>query len=107
MKFTIHTDTPVVPMEPMKLIWSAVNRLTTSGQVLGADQTISPLEALRATTINAAYQNFEEKERGSLEKGKYADLAILSADLLSVDKSTIKDIQVLETIVEGKTVFKR
>ncbi|WP_367066399.1 amidohydrolase [Oryzisolibacter sp. LB2S] len=107
LKFTIHTDTPIVPMEPMKLIWSAVNRLTTSGQVLGADQTISPLDALRATTINAAYQNFEEKERGSIEKGKFADLAILSADPLSVDKRAIKDIEVLETIVEGKSVFKR
>lgn len=107
MRFTIHTDTPVVPMEPMKLIWSAVNRLTTSGQVLGSDQTIAPIDALRATTINSAYQNFEEKERGSIEKGKYADLAILSADLLSIDKNAIKDIQVLETIVEGKSVFKR
>lgn len=106
MKFTIHTDTPIVPMEPMKLIWSAVNRVTTSGKVLGADQTISAIDALRATTINSAYQNFEEKERGSLEKGKYADMAILSADLLAVDKSAIKDIQVLETIVEGKSVFR-
>lgn len=98
---------PIVPMEPMKLIWSAVNRVTTSGKVLGAAQTISAIDALRATTINSAYQNFEEKERGSLEKGKYADMAILSADLLTVDKSAIKDIQVLETIVEGRSVFRQ
>ncbi len=105
LKFTIHTDTPVVPMEPMRLIWSAVNRITTSGKVLGSEQRISPMDALRATTINSAYENFEEKERGSIEVGKWADFAVLSANPTSVAPMTIKDIKVLRTVVEGKTVY--
>ena len=105
MIFTIHTDTPVVPMEPMRLIWSAVNRISTSGQVIGAAQRISPIDALRATTINAAYQNFEEKERGSIEEGKWADLVVLSANPVDVDPMAIKDIKVLKTVMQGKTVY--
>ena len=92
-------------MEPMRLIWSAVNRITTSGQVLGSEQRISPIDALRATTINSAYENFEEKERGSIEIGKWADFVVLSANPVSVDPMTIKDIKVLRTVVEGKTVY--
>lgn len=103
--YTIHTDTPIVPMEPMRLIWAAVNRVTTSGAVLGANQRIPVTDALRATTINAAYQNFEEKERGSIEVGKYADLVVLSDNLATVEPMAIKDIKVLETIVEGKSVY--
>ncbi|MEO5697693.1 MAG: amidohydrolase [Burkholderiaceae bacterium] len=104
--YTIHTDTPIVPMEPMRLIWSAVNRTSTSGAVIGAEQRVPVIDALRATTINAAYQNFEEKERGSIEVGKWADLAILSANPLTVAPATIKDIKVLETIAEGKSIYK-
>lgn len=106
LPYTLHTDTPIVPMEPMRLIWAAVNRVSTSGAVIGAGQRVAPLDALRATTFNAAYQNFEEKERGSIEVGKWADLVVLSADPLRVDPMTIKDITVLETIVEGKSVYK-
>lgn len=105
MVFTIHTDTPVVSMEPMRLIWSAVNRVSTSGKVIGAEQRVTPNDALRATTINAAYQNFEEKERGSIEEGKWADLVVLSENPIKVDPMTIKDIKVLKTVVEGKTVY--
>lgn len=105
LKFTIHADTPVVPMEPMRLIWSAVNRVSTSGAVIGPEQRISPMDALRATTINAAHQNFEEKDRGSIEVGKWADLIVLSANPVTVDPMTIKDIKVVETIVEGKSVY--
>lgn len=106
LPYTIHTDTPVVPMEPMRLIWSAVNRQSTSGAVIGADQRVTPLEALRATTINAAYQNFEEKERGSIEVGKWADLVVLSANPIAIDPQAIKDIRVLETVVEGRSVYR-
>ena len=105
LAFTIHTDTPIVPMEPMRLIWAAVNRISTSGAVIGAEQRVSAQDALRATTINAARQNFEEKERGSIEVGKWADLVVLSANPTTVEPMAIKDIRVLETIVEGKTVY--
>lgn len=104
--FTLHADTPVVPMDPMLMLWAAVNRVSTSGAVIGAEQRVPVLDALRGITINAAHQNFEEKERGSIEAGKFADLVVLSGDPVSVDPMKIKDIQVLETIVEGETVYK-
>lgn len=104
--FTLHADTPVVPMDPMLMLWAAVNRVSTSGAVIGAEQRVPVLDALRGITINAAHQNFEEKERGSIETGKFADLVVLSGDPVSVDPMKIKDIQVLETIVEGGTVYK-
>lgn len=108
MPFTLHCDTPVVPQNPLLTIWTAVNRLTASGEPLGADiQSISPLEALKAYTINAAYQFFMEDKIGSLEVGKSADLVILDDNPLSCPPMHIKDIQVLETIVGGETVYKK
>jgi predicted amidohydrolase YtcJ len=104
--FTLHCDTPVVPQDPLLLIWSAVNRLSTSGSVIGEEQRIDPLNALRAYTINAAYQNFEEDTKGSIEAGKLADMTILSDNPLTCDPMKIKDIEVLETIVGGNTVYK-
>ncbi len=103
--YTVHADTPVVPMEPMRMIWSTVNRISTSGAVIGENQTVSPLEALRATTINAAYENFEEDSKGSIEVGKLADLVVLSDNLLTVNPLTIKDIVVEKTILGGKVVY--
>ncbi|WP_317930415.1 amidohydrolase [Halioxenophilus sp. WMMB6] len=104
--FTVHNDSPVVPPDMMRLLWVTVNRETRSGFVLGPDERISPLEALRAMTINAAYQYFEEDKKGSLTVGKQADLVILGADPITVDPGTIKDIPVLETIAHGQTIFK-
>lgn len=106
LPFTIHLDTPVVPMQPMLLVWSAVNRLSTSGQVIGEAQRITPMQALRATTIDAAWQIFQEHERGSLEVGKLADLVVLDGNPLH-NPETIKDIQVVRTLVGGVTIFKR
>ena len=103
--YTIHTDAPVVPMEPMRLIWSAVNRVTYNGDILGADQRIPVLDALRATTLSSAYQNFEDQDRGSIEVGKYADMVILSENIAKIDPMAIKDVKVLETIVEGNSVY--
>jgi predicted amidohydrolase YtcJ len=76
--FSIHLDTPVTPINPLLLVWSAVNRLSTGGKIIGEDERISALQALRATTIDAAWQIFQEDNRGSVEVGKYADLAVLS-----------------------------
>ncbi|QNN55544.1 amidohydrolase [Diaphorobacter ruginosibacter] len=105
LPFTLHADTPVVPMDPLLMVWAAVNRVTTGGSVLGADQRISPTDALRALTINAAHQNFEEKERGSIEVGKHADLVVLSDNPTKVDPMKIRNIEVLQTIVGGKQVY--
>ncbi len=90
----------------MATIWTAVNRLSRTGELIGPDQRISPLEGLKAITINAAYQYGEENSKGSLEPGKFADLVILDKDPLKVDPMTIKDIKVVETIKEGKTIYK-
>lgn len=107
MRFTTHNDTPIVPPDMMRLLWASVNRVTRSGQVLGDAQRISPLQALKSMTINAAYQYFEEDSKGSIEPGKLADLTILSANPLTVEQDKIKDIQVLETIKEGNSIYRR
>ena len=106
MKVTIHTDSPVVLPHATRTIWSAVNRRTRSNFLLGEDQRLTPLEALKALTIWSAYQHFEEDSKGSIEVGKLADFAILSDNPLTVEPMTIKDIQVLATIKEGKTIYK-
>ena len=106
LRFTIHCDTPVVPMEPLKLIWSAVNRISTGGVIIGEEQRIAVMDAIRATTINAAYQNFEEDVKGSIEVGKYADFVILSEDP-RLFPTRIKDIEIVETIVGGRSVYKK
>ncbi len=102
---TNHTDFSVVPMDQMMVMWTAVNRQLRSGEALGAEERISPMDALKAITINAAHQYFEEDRKGSIEPGKLADLVILDKNPLSVPINEIKDIQVLETIKEGKTIF--
>lgn len=105
MPFTVHNDAPVVPPDMMRLLWATVNRMTRSGQTLGEAQRIPPLEAIRAVTVHAAYQNFEEDLKGSLTPGKQADLVVLSANPVTVDPEQILDIQVLETISRGVTVY--
>ena len=107
IRFTVHDDTPVTPVDPLQLIWVSVNRLTRSDQVLGPEERVSPLEAMRAMTTDAAWQNFEEDIKGSIEPGKLADLVILSDNPLTVDPLAIREIEVLETIVGGETVYLR
>jgi len=104
--FSIHLDTPVVPMDPMLLVWTAVNRQSSSGKIIGAGQTVSPMQALRATTIDAAWQIFREDEIGSIEVGKLADLVVLDSDPLD-SKVSIKDIKVEQTFVGGVRIFDR
>jgi predicted amidohydrolase YtcJ len=102
---TNHTDFVVAPLDQMFVAWSAVNRISRSGEVIGPDQRITPLEALRAMTIDAARQYGEQDSKGSLEVGKLADLVILDRNPLTVDPLAIKDIKVVETLKEGRTIF--
>ena len=106
VRFTIHCDTPVVPMEPLRLVWAAVNRKTRSDFTLGEAERISPMQALAAVTIDAAWQHFEEDVKGSLEPGKLADFVILSRSPLD-DPETIDEIEVIETVIGGRTVYRR
>ena len=105
--YTFHQDSPVIEPNMLETMWCAVNRITKKGEVLGADEKITPYEALKAVTINAAYGYFEEDIKGSIEVGKLADLVILDKNPLKVDPMAIKDIVVEETIKEGNTIFKR
>lgn len=104
---TDHTDWGVTPLNQLFLLWTAVERKSRSGEVIGPDERLTPLEALRTITINGAFQYTEEKLKGSIEKGKLADLVILSADITTIDPAAIKDVTVLETIKEGKTIYKK
>jgi len=104
LRFTLHADAPVVPMEPLRLVWSAVNRRSRSGAVIGPDERIDPMQALRAVTLDAAYQHYEESEKGSLEVGKLADLVLLDRSPLD-DPEHIDEVEVLATVVGGRRVW--
>ncbi len=105
MVYTFHQDSPVLPPNMLDTISCAVNRRTRAGELLGAEEQITPWEALKAVTINAAYQYFEEADKGSLKPGKLADLVILDADPLSVAADKIAQIKVLATVKEGQIVY--
>ena len=106
LRFTSHMDTPVTPMLPLQAVWSQVFRQTYGGDVLGPEQRISVMEALRAVTIDAAWQVFQEDNRGSLEPGKYADLVVLSGNPLD-DPMAMRDLEVEQTIIGGATIYRR
>lgn len=105
--FTLHADTPVVPMEPLRIVWSAVNRLSSGGRVIGADQRISVIEALKGITTYAAYQAFEENDKGTIEPGKLADLVVLARNPLTIPPIELADIPVMRTMVGGRIVFEQ
>jgi predicted amidohydrolase YtcJ len=103
--FANHTDFGVTPLNQMFLLWTSVARKSRTGRVIGPEERLTPMQGLRAITMNGAYLYFEEKKKGSIEKGKMADFAVLSDDPLTVPTDNIKDITVLETIKEGKTIY--
>ncbi|MFZ1477012.1 MAG: amidohydrolase [Sphingorhabdus sp.] len=100
-----HNDSPVVPPDMLRLVWSSVNRRTQSGDILGPLERISVYRALQQVTINAAWQIGEDKEKGSIEAGKRADLVLLDGNPLAVDPSELHKLRVVATIKDGKTVF--
>jgi len=100
----IHSDEPVTPMAALFTAWCAVNRLTSSGRVLGPDERISLHDALYAITMGAAYTLKLDHEIGSIEAGKCADFAVLDDDPLTIDPMHLRDIKVWGT-VQGGRVF--
>jgi predicted amidohydrolase YtcJ len=101
------TDAPVEDVSPIASYYSTVSRRLTDGSVFYPDQRMSRIEALKSYTINGAYAAFEEQSKGSLKVGKYADMAVLSKDILTVPEDQIPSTEVLYTVVGGKVKFRR
>ena len=113
MLFTFHNDAPVTPIKPFgifQIIWSAVNRIMydpqqTTDEILGEDERVSVYEALRAVTINAAWQAREHEIKGSISEGKRADLIILEKNPLKREVKELRNNKVLHTFKDGRLVF--
>ena len=103
--FSNHSDYAVTPLDPLFTIWSAVNRVSRSGKVIGEAERITPYQALKAITLDGAWQFHEEDSKGSISVGKLADLVIVDGDPLTVDPMRIKDISVTATYKEGKLIY--
>jgi len=107
MVFTSHHDAPVAFPDSMRVLSSTVTRVARgSGEVVGPQHRVPPIVGLKAITLWAAYQHFEEKTKGSIEPGKVADFVVLSANPVRIDPLRIADIQVLETIKEGTSLYR-
>ena len=90
----------------VRLLWATTNRLTRSGKILGKGQRISIYETLEAITINAAYQHFEEGDKGSIEVGKLADFVIVSEDPLRMTTKSLMTLRVIATYSRGQEIFR-
>jgi predicted amidohydrolase YtcJ len=101
----VDPNTSINPYNPFIAMWSAVTRKTDKGNVFNAEQAISRADALKMYTINNAFASFEEHQKGSIAKGKFADLVVLSADILTCPEDSIKGITPILTMVNGRTVF--
>lgn len=99
---SFHSDMPMAPAKPLQLVWAGVNRLTYEGNVAGPEHTVSLDQALKAITIDAAYSIQQEKEIGSIEVGKRANLTVLDKDPYAVDANRIKEIAVWGTMLDGR-----
>lgn len=105
MRISLHNDPPVTPEEPLRNIAVAATRIAPSGRVLAAEERLTVEQAIRAQTIDAAWQLFAEDIVGSLEVGKYADLVVLSADPRTVAAEDIAGLEVRATYLAGRKVF--
>ncbi|WP_343710155.1 amidohydrolase [Mycobacterium sp.] len=105
MRISLHNDPPVTPEEPLRNISVAITRTAPSGRVLGPQECLTVEQAIRAQTIDAAWQLFADDVVGSLEVGKYADLVVLSADPRTVPAGRIADLQVRATYLAGRQVY--
>lgn len=110
VKVCFGTDWPVVTIDPLLTLYAAVTRRTVDGKNADGwipEQKISIEDAIKCYTLNSAYAEFTEKEKGSIESGKYADFVVLEVNLLKIDPVKIKDVKVDMTVVGGKIVYKR
>lgn len=107
LPFTFHQDTPVIAPDMMETVWCAVNRLTGSGVLLGAQERITPQMALEAITSHAAYQYFDEAGKGTITAGKVADFVILDQNPLTVPPQELRNIRVCRTIRRDEVIYER
>jgi predicted amidohydrolase YtcJ len=107
LKYSLHADQPMFKSKPLSLLHTAVNRRTRDGKTINTKNKISVMSGLKALTINAAWQIKMENKIGSIKPGKYADFVIIDQNPMMVDPEKIKDIHVLQTIVNGNTVYKK
>jgi predicted amidohydrolase YtcJ len=105
--FSSHADAPVAYPDSMRILDATVTRRSRSGDIIGPAQRVDVITALKAMTIWPAYQHFEEASKGSVEVGKRADFAILSADPTAVDADTLDQILVTETVKDGVSIYVR
>jgi predicted amidohydrolase YtcJ len=103
---TNGTDAPVEDVDPIASYYASVSRKLANGTVFYPDQRMSRMEALKSYTINGAYAGFDEENRGSLKPGKYADITVLSKDILRIPEDQIPTAKVAYTIVGGKVLYK-
>ena len=99
------TDAPVEAVDTRATFYSAVTRKMGDGTSFYPDQSLTREEALHAMTLGAAFAVFEENEKGSLKVGKYADLTVLSDDLLVVEEEDLDQVTVVATIVGGEVRY--
>lgn len=107
IRVTSHTDAPVAMPNLMMIMWTTVNRVSRSGTIIGPDERLTPYQALKSITIWGAEQFFEENSKGSLKVGKLADLVILDQNPLKIEPMKLKDIKVVETFKQGKSIYKK
>jgi predicted amidohydrolase YtcJ len=100
-------NSAVNPYNPFLSLWTEVTRLTTAGKVMHPEQRISRAEALKTHTIWAAYLQFAEKERGSIEPGKLADMVVIDRDYLTCPEAEIREIQPIITVIDGRVAYRR
>ena len=100
------TDAPVEPVDPLLSFYASVTRRLADGSDFYPEQKMTRMEALRSYTLDAAYAAFEEDVKGSLEPGKYADITVLSKDVLEIPPEEILDTKVLYTIVGGEVRYR-
>ena len=105
MPFSLHVDTPVLPVTALGSIHAAVNRISDGGVLFGGDQRITPRQALEAYTTYASLCCGGEHDRGRIEPGRFADFVLLDSDIEAIDPSGIRDIKVLKTICGGRVVY--
>jgi len=104
ISWSLHSDMPMAPADPLFLMWCAVNRRTTSGRVAASEQRVSVEQALRGVTIEAAYSLRLEDEVGTISPGKRANFTVLAENPLTADPMAIKDIAVWGTVMEGQVL---